>query len=140
MGSFVQFIYSYDSNDELELAACLEYSINDDRVYAKIGRIGSAGGEVPVVTAILLEDVDEDQMDELILLVKWRAENALGTYGYIYEPLVFNAPNADGVLSRIEFSDEELRAGFDGVREGEEVIYPYKEKNSLRAKLRELGN
>lgn len=136
----IQLAYVLNENDEFLLTACLHPSGGGSTsAVASAGPIGSQGGQHPVVHSVFLADADTDDSEELVLLVGWQIETALGTSGTMFEPHIYDLPGADGAMDRITLQDEALSSGFEGVREGEQVEYPFKEEQDFRARLQELG-
>ena len=132
----VQLAYTLGANEEFQLTTCFALP-HVGGAYA--GPIRSEGGQHPVVTEIFMANADADPAQELVILVAWKTENALGTSGTLFEPYVFNAPDDAGVMDRVELQDPALSFGFDGVREGEHVRYPFKDVQAFRTRLQELG-
>lgn len=134
----VQLVYELDANEEFQLTTCFALP-QVGGAYAYVGPIGSQGGQHPMVTEIFMANADADPGQELVVLVAWKIESALGTSGTMFEPYVFDAPEDAGVMERVELQDPALSFGFDGVREGEQVSYPFKDAQAFRTRLRELG-
>lgn len=134
----VQLAYELGANEEFQLTICFALP-QVGGAFAYAGPIGSQGGQHPVVTETFVANADADSAQELVVLVAWKTENALGTSGTMFEPYVFDAPDDAGVMGRIELQDPALSFGFDGVREGEQVNYPFKDVQAFRTRLQELG-
>ena len=88
---------------------------------------------------MFLANADDDPARELVVLVAWDAENALGTSGTLYEPWIFDPPADAGAMQQVVIADPELSFGFDGIREGEQVRYPYRDAAAFRSRLQQLG-
>ncbi|GAB3339028.1 hypothetical protein [Marilutibacter aestuarii] len=131
----LRLAYAPGQDGELQLTVCL--ASGQGRAHSP--PIGSQGGAHPVVAATFMANADAEPGQELVVLVSWSVENALGTAGTMYEPHVFKMPGDAGALQRVQLDDPALSFGFDGVREGEQVAYPYREARAFRARLQALG-
>lgn len=132
-----QAVYVNSASDELRLVVCVRLS--SAQGYAYSGPIDSEGGQHPVVADMFLANADDDPAQELVVLVAWDAENALGTSGTLYEPWIFDPPADAGAMPQVVIADPELSFGFEGIREGEPVRYPYRDAAAFRSRLRQLG-
>ncbi|MBB1088721.1 hypothetical protein H4F99_09485 [Lysobacter sp. SG-8] len=132
----LQLAYGFDVNDELQLEVCLKGS---DGHATHSAAIGSQGGQHPEVTRIFVANADANPAGELIVLVAWKVENALGSVGTMYEPHVFKIEDGRTLMQRVELADPSLSFGFDGIREGEKVEYPFADERAFRTRLQELG-
>jgi hypothetical protein len=132
----LRLAYDTGPDDELQLTVCFASGTQGG---AHSAPIGSQGGAHPVVAATFMASADAEPGQELVVIVSWEVENALGTSGTMFEPYVFKVAGGAGAMQRVELDDPALSFGFDGVREGEQVRYPYREADAFRARLQEQG-
>lgn len=138
-GATIHVAYAESASDELRVAVCVRLS-GPMAGYAYAGPIDSQGGQHPVLAEMFLANADDDPARELVVLAAWEVDDALGTSGTLYEPWIFDPPAGAGVMQRVVLVDPELSFGFDGIREGERVTYPYQDAAALRARLQQLGH
>lgn len=134
--STFQAVYVKSASDELRLVVCVRLS--SAQGYAYSGPIDSQGGQHPVVADLFLANADDDPARDLVVLVAWDAQNALGTSGTLYEPWIFDSPADAGAMQQVVIADPELSFGFDGIREGERVRYPSRDAAAFRTRLQRL--
>ncbi len=149
-GAQLQFFYvrpQDDSGDGPMLVGCLHYTDAQGRSRTSSQEFDSEGGEQPVIAAMLTAKLSKGQGNTLLLILKWESElSAIGTEGYLYRIQAFGMTEGQaqgGSSGWNERTDLEQKidnlGGFDGTREGKQVTYPYKDKESLIRRLRALG-
>ena len=103
----------------------------------KLTTIPHEGG-APIIESVFTDDADRNGKLDLIILAKWRVNHTgAGTDGYYYQAYVFDG-NASGnplKFPRLEGVESKIGSGLDGIREGERVVFKYKNAEAIRKLL-----
>lgn len=139
-GSFIQF-FNVGSGDEshIEIYALSHNVGGYENLY--IGRLDQEGGP-PIIESVFLDNADSDPQKELFVLGRWEIRHpGLNTAGNYYQVQIYDDnPNQDGTrFRRLIPLEKKIEPGLDGTREGEKVVYRYKDAASIRKLLRKLG-
>ncbi len=138
-GSLLQFFrVPQEGQEELNIDVFLTYRTTGQVRTSYLETLGPQGGTAEIATAFAL-DADGDQIPELFMVAKWPIRHSgLRTEGTYYRVFAYRrlvSIGGDLGFERARDIEEHLGSGFDGVREGERVSFPYKDYESIRAAM-----
>lgn len=137
--SLIQFFYVQQvDGEEPNIEVFLSHRLGGDVKTAHLETIQPQGRAAEIATVFTL-DADGDQRSELFLVAKWPiSHSAIRTEGAYYKVYVYKASGGgleDAEFVRASDLEDMFGSGFDGIREGESVSFPYKDYHSIRAEV-----
>ena len=137
--SLIQFFYVPQADgEEPNLEVFLSHRLGGNVKTTRLETIQPQGRAAEIATVFIL-DADGDQRSELFLVAKWPiSHSAIRTEGTYYKVYIYrmSVGSVDGAgFVRASELEELFGSGFDGVREGEPVSFPYKDYQSIRAEV-----
>ena len=98
-------------------------------------------GGTAEIASIFFANADTDPAREMVILIKWPCVH-YQIDGNLYETRIFNNVPASSIPRKMVYlkqASKKVSGGFDGYREGENVISKYKTSQEIRARLKSLG-
>ncbi|MEN1944674.1 hypothetical protein WCE55_12580 [Luteimonas sp. MJ293] len=136
--SLIQVFQVSEREGDANLKVCLSYWAGGEERATHLETLGPEGRAAEFASVFTL-DADGDGERELFMVAKWPVRHeAIRTSGALYRVYVYR--KSVGGTGRIEIRradniEARLGAGFDGMQEGEQVSFSYKDYESIRNAL-----
>jgi hypothetical protein len=130
--------YKQQSGNQIIIKIYVQTQKNKYSVF-RASNIDCEGGE-PQIENVFFANCDKDAAKELFLIVSWEQRH-FDIRGSLYGTFVYDdlSTNSHGELILKKNLSQKLDGGFEGFRDGENVIAKLKTAKAIRSELKRLG-
>lgn len=130
--------YQQLSDNQIIIKIYVQTQQNEYSVF-RAGNIDREGGD-PQIESVFFANGDTDTAKELFLIVSWEQRH-FDIRGILYGTFVYDdlLTNSHGELILKKNLSKKLDGGFEGFRDGENVIAKFKTAKAIRYELKRLG-